>query len=259
MKTLIISVIACIAISHNSLAAVTMYATVENHTQQESSNKNIQSRIMDAFMSSFVDQNNSKITSLIDELSSSYEKSNNALFLYWKGYALYYDCIVSLKNGDREGAHSILNKAIETLESIDRKNTEDYALLSMFQSFSCQFLGFPTVIKASKNATVNIQRAIDLDENNIRAYYVLANNDYYTPENYGGGKDVEKYALKALSLPSQSIENPYLPSWGRQESYELLTNHYIKHKEIEKAKKYIDMGLKEYPNSYVLKSNKAKV
>ena len=38
---------------------------------------------------------------LIDELSASYEKSKNSLFLYWKGYALYLSCIISLKSADR--------------------------------------------------------------------------------------------------------------------------------------------------------------
>lgn len=129
----------------------------------------------------------------------------------------------------------------------------------MLKSFSCQFLRFPEVVQASKDATTYIERAIELDENNLRAYYVLANNNYYTPANYGGGKGVEKYILKALSLPTRKIDNPYLPSWGRQESYELLTNHYIKQQEFEKAKIYIDLGLTEFPKSFVLKSNKTKL
>ncbi len=259
MKTLIILIITLIAISQNSLAAVLASTKFENIINQESSKKNIQTQIMNAFMSSFEDQNNSKITSLIEELSSSYEKSNNTLFLYWKSYALYYNSIISLKNRDKESAHTEIVKAIGTLESIERKNSEDYALLSMLQNFSCQFLGFPEIIHASKKAMTYIERAIELDENNPRIYYVLANNDYYTPENYGGGIEVEKYALKAISLYTQKLENPDLPSWGRQESYELLTNHYIKLKEFEKAKKYIDLGLKEYPNNYVLNSNNVKL
>ena len=261
MKTLIISIIALTVISsQNSLATTTtMYAKRVNAAFQDSSKQSIQTQIMDAFMSSFVEQNNSKMTSLINELASSYKESENSLFLYWEGYALYYNCIISLKNSDRESAHTELTKAIKTLESIERKNSEDYALLSMLESFSCQFLGFPEVIQASKNATTYIERAIELDENNLRAYYVLANNDYYTPDNYGGGKNVEKYALKAISLPAQKVNNPYLPSWGRQESYELITNHYIKQKDTEKAKKYVEQGLNEYPNSYVLKSNEAKL
>ena len=87
----------------------------------------------------------------------------------------------------------------------------------------------------------------------------MANNDYYTPEAYGGGNNVEENALKSLSLPVQEINNPYLPSWGRQESYELLTNYYIKKNMMDKAKVYIELGLAEYPDSYTLKYNKANL
>ena len=87
----------------------------------------------------------------------------------------------------------------------------------------------------------------------------MANNDYYTPETYGGGNNVEENLLKAISLPPQKINNPYLPSWGRQESFELLTSFYLKKKDKENARKYIELGLAEYPGSYTLKYNKSKL
>jgi len=243
MKTIFISMVMLASFLH-----------VEAQTEQS-----IQQKIMDAFMTSFVEQNNSKMVSLIDEISVMHDKSKNNLFLYWKGYAHYYNCIIHLKNGDRNKAHEELKKGIDVLESIPTKNSEDCALLSMLHSFSCQFLGFPEVVQASKDAARYIERAMELDEKNLRVYYVLANNDYYTPSAYGGGSKVEEYALKALSLPAQSINNPYLPSWGRQESYELLTNHYIKVKNVEQARKYIKQGLSEYPDSHTLKYNQSKL
>ena len=199
------------------------------------------------------------MTSLIDELSSLYDQRKNSLFLYWKGYALYYNSIIYLKTGDKENAYEELKKGIGSLESIETKSSEDCVLLSMLHSFSCQFLGYPKVVQASKDATGYIERAMKLDENNPRVYYVLANNDYYTPATYGGGSKVEQYALKTLSLPVQKMDNPYLPSWGRQESYELLTSYYIKKKNMKQAKKYIELGLAEYPDSHTLKYNNSKL
>lgn len=257
MKTLIFALIALMAITTPTTANSNLTEVAENNDVINLCD--IQEKIIDAFMSSFADQNDSKITSIIEDLSSSYESNKNSLFLYWKGYALYYNSIFYLKNSNKTNSKTTLMNGIKALKLIKKKSSEDYALLSMLESFSCQFLVFPEVIKASKDATTYIERAIDLDENNLRAYYVLANNDYYTPENYGGSKNVEKYALKAISLPAQKVDNPYLPSWGRQESYELLTNYYIKQKDIENAKKYVKLGLIEYPDSFVLKSNKSKL
>lgn len=261
MKSLLlISIIALSAVFQNSYATANVYLGIDDQVCVEAQvEQNVHNRIMDAFMNSFVEQNNSKMLSLLDELSSLYHKSNNSIFLYWKGYALYYCSIIYLKKGERDKSYEELKKGIEALELIKKKNSEDYTLLSMLHSFSCQFLKFPKVIQASKNATDYIERALKLDDNNPRAYYVLANNDYYTPETYGGGNKVEEYALKALSIPAQKIANPYLPSWGRQECYELLTNYYIKKKNMKQAKKYIELGLLEYPDSYTLKYNKSKL
>ena len=258
MKPFIISIAALILAFNVSFAKANKCFIVKEQVNVDTQAcQNIQSRIMDAFMDSFAARNNLKIASLIDELSSLYSKSTNSIFLYWKGYALYYNSIIHLKNGQKDKSYEELKKGIEALESIKKKNSEDCALLSMLYSFSCQFLNFPKVIYASNNATSYIKKAMKLDKNNPRVYYVLANNDYYTPKAYGGGSNVEKYALKALSLPVQKITNPYLPSWGRQETYELLTNYYIKKKNMEQAKKYIELGLLEYPNSYTLKYNKS--
>lgn len=116
MKALITSMIALIAILYYSSAANTATAATINHTMQESSTQqNIQNQIMDAFMCSFADQSNSKMTSLISELSTSYGKSRKSLFLYWKGYALYYNCIIFLKNRESVCAQKELSKAIEVL------------------------------------------------------------------------------------------------------------------------------------------------
>lgn len=189
MKSTVIFILALIAVFRNSYASpATSFVAEEQVNADTMVKQNIHGRIMDAFMNSFAVQNNSKMLSFIDELSSLYNRSNNPIFLYWKGYALYYNSITYLKNAERDKSY-----------------------------------------------------------------------DYYTPETYNRVSKVEEYALKALSLPAQKIADPDLPSWGRQESYELLTNYYLKKKNLEQAKKYIEQGLLEYPDSYTLNYNRSKL
>lgn len=259
MKTLFISLGLFLSMSLSSLAETSNYSFIDASVQEEQSEQSIQSRIMAAFQNSFVVQSNSEMLQLIDEISSSYEKSQNPLFLYWKGYACYYNSIYYLKNGDKDRAHEELKNGINAMETNKIKNSEDCALLSMMYSFSCSFVVFPKVIIASKKANDYIEKAMELDNKNPRVYYVMANNDYYTPETYGGGEKVEENAIKALSFPAQEISNPYLPSWGRQESYELLVSHYMKNGNLGLAKKYVELGLAEFPDSYTLKYNKSKL
>jgi hypothetical protein len=247
MKTLIFTLILASAIPHNS------YASPDNSKAAGS-----QSQIMDAFVNSSAD-NNLKLLSLIDTLSSSYQESGSPVFLYWKAYAMYYNSIIYLQKGDKEKGKNELNQGIEALESIKEKNSEDCALLCMLYTFSCQFYAFPKVITPFSKANDYAKKAIKLNENNLRAYYVAASLDYYTPQQYGGGKKAENYLLKALALKAPEIENPYSPSWGRQECFELLTDYYIKKQSFDEAKTYIEAGLKDYPDSYVLKRNQQKL
>ena len=83
---------------------------------------------------------------------------------------------------------------------------------------------FETYEKCSNCA----EKALELDDNNIRAYYALATYDMYS-----GGKNIEKYLLKALAI-KQPKAKPIFAYLGREEIYALLSTHYIKEKNMTK-------------------------
>ncbi|MGL4993953.1 MAG: hypothetical protein ACRC6R_07525 [Bacteroidales bacterium] len=225
----------------------------------DSSRVSMEQRVQCCFENSFKEEGNYSLTELIDELRDEYIESKDDRLLYWKSYAMYYNSILFLKKGDWSSAESEVKRGIDLLKRIQSKSSDDYALLSMLQNYSCQFASFPAIIKLSRAATSSIDMAIEIDPSNPRAYYVYANNDFNVPENYGGGKRVEEYALKSLELSSSIGQELLIPSWGRRECYELITNFYIKRNNKIKAKEYLDMGLKEYPNSFVLIENMSKI
>jgi len=216
-------------------------------------------RVIDSFESSFRNGQGTTLPKLIAQLKDQYAESRDERLLYWKGFAIYYNSILFLKNGDNQKAESEVNRGIEILKSIKSKSSDTYALLSMLQNYSCQFARFPSIIKLSREATASIEKAIEIDPNNPRALYIYANNDFNVPESYGGGKRVEEFAIKSLSLPVSTSEDLLTPTWGRQECYELITNYYIRRGDQVKALRFIDMGLSEYPNSFMLNSNKNKI
>jgi hypothetical protein len=94
----------------------------------------------------------------------------------------------------------------------------------------------------------NCRQAIELDSTNARAYFAFASNEYHMPEKLGGGKETESYLLKAISISSK--KNGYLPTWGKEESYELLIKWYIRKEMNNKAKEYFFIAKKEFSNSY---------
>ncbi len=220
--------------------------------------KGVQEQISNAFAQSMITRNNQGFVTLSNRLEQLYKKKNQSLILYWRAYLQFYSSIYYLKTGDKKAAEKEIDKGIDWLKEMKNKNSEDYALLAMLQGFGIQFKGIQAMFIAG-DITKNGKQAIALDPDNLRAYYVYASNDFYTPAKYGGRKEAEKYLLKALSLPVQKVKNSYLPSWGKEESYDLLIKLYIKQEKWELAKKYFQQGIKAFPESYTLNQLAAKL
>ncbi|MFV0266755.1 MAG: hypothetical protein ACK5HT_06435 [Draconibacterium sp.] len=211
----------------------------------------IQSKIYNAFVQSLMSRDSQPIRTLNTGLENLYETNPNNLIQYWRSYLQFYSSIYYLKNGDEKSAEKETDKGIGLLEEMDNKSSEDFALLSMLQGFGIQFKGIKAMF-VSAEIKKNAKQAIAMDSTNLRAYYVYANNDFHTPEKYGGGKEAEAYLVKAVSLPAQTIKNEYLPSWGKEESYEMLIKLYIRQERWDLVKKYFQEGIKEFPNSYTI-------
>ena len=237
--------------------AVNYYVQVEQ-TQQDTLLKGIQEKIYNAFVESLMSKDNKKLSGLSNKLAMLYKDKKQNLVQYWRAYLQFYSSIYYLKKGDKKTAEKEIDKGIDWLKEMKHKNSEDYALLAMLQGFSLQFKGMKAMF-ISGDIKKNAQTAIALDSTNLRAYYVYASNDFYTPEKYGGGKECEKYLLKAVSLPAQQVKNDYLPSWGKEESYEMLIKYYIRKEKWDDANKYYQEAIKMFPDSYTISQLASKL
>jgi hypothetical protein len=211
----------------------------------------IQIKIYGAFVKGRITQSNDALNELGIQLENLYKVKNQNLILYWLSYLKFYSSINYLSRGDSKSAENEVNKGIEVIKSIGKKSSEDYVVLAMLQGISIQF-DISKAMFISEEINNNISSAISLDSLNLRAWYVLASNDFYTPEEYGGGNKAEKCLLKAISLPVQKINNSYLPSWGKEESYEILIKFYIKNAKRDLAKKYFQEAIAAFPKSYTI-------
>ncbi len=237
---------------------VITYETFIKQNKPNSLLLNIQSKIRIAFLQDIVTHKNTQLAILAKQLDSLYSVSNQNLIRYWQAYTQFYISITYMDMENKKRAGKENDIGVNYLKGIKNKNSEDYALLAMMQGFSIQFKGM-RVVFISSSAKENAQNALLLDSTNLRANYVYASNDFYTPKAYGGGEEAEKYLLKAISLPEQKVKNGYLPSWGKEETYEMLVKLYIKKKNWELAKKYYRQGLSLFPKSYRLNQLAAKL
>ena len=211
-----------------------------------------QQRIYNAFLSCFKTNSPDNLLSLESALSAS---PSSPMRNYWIAYAGYYKNLFYLKTGKREESSKALEAAIMAIDSVKDKNSELYALTAFLQSFSMQFNRNSAQALFSK-IKQNAQKALDLDSTNVRAWYIMGNNDMYLPVAFGGGKMCEKYLLKAISMPEQSVPDPTMPVWGKSEAYSALVEYYIGNECFDKAKKYVLEGLALYPDDYMLHQHK---
>ena len=218
----------------------------------------IQNKIKTTFVNSLVSKNDKSLIELNTELKDYAKINEQNIITYWQAYSQFYTSIFYLANEDRKTSEKEVDKGIDYLKSIKNKNSEDYALLAMLQGFSIQFKGMQAMFIGPK-ATKNAKKAIALDSTNLRAYFVYGSNDFYTPEQYGGGKEAEKYLLKAISIPTEEGENTILPSWGKEEAYEILIRLYIKKEDWDLAKKYFYEAISQFPDSYIINQLKTKL
>ncbi|MEO0573227.1 MAG: hypothetical protein AAF039_16085 [Bacteroidota bacterium] len=213
--------------------------------------KGIQTKIFDAFVQTNIQKDPKVLLDLKGKLQNLANSNPNKVVTYWQSYLQYYLSIFYVTQKNAEKAEEEIDTAVDLMDDMRDKNSEDYALLALSQSFSIQFKGFKAMF-ISRSIKKNGKRAMAMEPKNLRAYYVLASNDFYTPEKYGGGEQAESLLLKAIALPEQLNENPYLPSWGKAESYELLVKHYLKSEDKVNAKIYCKEGLDQFPNNYGL-------
>ena len=218
----------------------------------------IQDKIYGAFIQGVTSNKNDALLALQSSLEKAYKKTPHKIIQYWTAYLHYYSSIYYIKLGDEKNSEKAADQGVDILKEMKHKNSEDYALLAMLQGFSMQFKGMKVMFMAGEVKN-NLENARELDSTNVRAYYVSGSNDFYTPEKYGGGQKVEEYLLKAIELPSQKMKNEVLPSWGKDQAYELLIKHYMKKENWEKAKKSFSEAIAAYPENYMLKQIAVKL
>lgn len=219
----------------------------------------IEQKIFQSFVSSITTQKDEQLQSLKKELATLQKQRNQNIIAYWQGYLAYYHAIFALQTGKKDLAETYTDEGIELLDNLKNKNSEDYAMLALLQSFSTQFKSGFKAPFISSTVKGNTEKAMALDKDNLRAYYVYANSDFYTPEQYGGGKEAEQYLLKAIALQPQKVPNAMLPSWGKEEAYEMLIKFYIRKEKWEQAKKYFQEASTNYPNNYNISKLAAKL
>jgi tetratricopeptide (TPR) repeat protein len=227
-------------------------ASLKSIDQNDTLLINIQGKVMDAFVNSKLSKSDKALADLEQALLNLNRYYYNGIIIYWYSYTCYYHAILLMSEKEIKGSEKILDDGIMQLKKVSMLNSEHLSLLALMESFSIQYASGLEVPFISKRVKQNAEKALELDSLNLRAYFVLGSNDFYTPEQYGGGKKAAGYFIKATRLNDQSVPNPYLPSWGKNSAYEMLIRFYINHKQFAEAKKYYQEAIALFPDDYMI-------
>jgi tetratricopeptide (TPR) repeat protein len=184
---------------------------------------------------------------IIDRLNTSFIETKDPIYDYWIAFAMYRQSILFMTNKNEKKALKILQKGIERLEKSSYRNSEILALQGSMLSFSINFQSdLAAIISAKANILYN--KAIQENDNNLRAYLGVGRSDYYKPTEYGGGLKVESFLKQALNKPDKSYNHALAPTWGRNQVYYYLASYYEKENRIGEAKLFCSNGLKLFPD-----------
>ena len=253
---LLIGLQSCNSVSANTVSMEETSSELEIYLKTDQTNNdlltNIQAKIDQAFMASIMSNSMTALNEIYNELQTLNTEKPNNLLNYWMAYTSYQKAICYIKKGEKDNSESSCEEGIKQLEAIDKMNSEDFALLAYITSFSIQFKGGLKAAATSSRVKKYAEKALELSDKNLRAYYVLGSNDFYTPEQFGGGKKAEGFLTKAVGCDNQIIEGAYFPSWGKEGAYELLIKCHIKNQNLDKAKEIYKAAVAEFPESYMI-------
>lgn len=227
--------------------ALTMRAQVKGNQPQ---NKNYQQAIVDSMSKAMLSRNIAPLDNVEKELKA---KKPNRVYNYWLSFCLLHKALYLTTMKQDQQAQACLNEGEHIFETQVGKNAEEYALLAYIQGVSIKFVkGMDAAVIARKSVN-NAQQATQIDPKNTRAWYVLGMLDYYTPKQFGGQQKCEALLEKALAQPTSKTNNPYEPTWGRKEVYNLLLEYLVTTGNKEKAKTIYQKAKTEFPNAPELK------
>lgn len=158
------------------------------------------------------------------ELANNFERIGNAektqwLPFYYAGYCTvinaYTEKDVAKKDAIADKAQQFINQADSIL---GKENSETDVIKSMIATAHMTVDPQNRYMTYGPQITAYLEKSKGLDSTNPRPVLVQAENTFYTPEQFGGGKDAAKsFFDKAKTLVDNfKPETEISPNWGKQ-------------------------------------------
>lgn len=204
------------------ITAIAILVTVSGYAQSE--------RYVAAMKKNLSQFDSVKATSDYQALAAAFERIGDAektqwLPYYYAGFALttpgWQDTKLD-KDANAEKIKALCDKA-DALAQDNEAKSEILSIRNM--AATQQMMVDPQARWASygQESGGYLQKAMQLNPNNPRLYYLQGANIFGTPEQFGGGKAKAKPILeKAVALYKAEQVKPLYPGWGQKRAEDML-------------------------------------
>ncbi len=157
------------------------------------------------------------------DLANNFERIGDAEKTQWLPYyyasyctitSAYRETDLSKKDAIGDKSKALLDKAVAIL---GKENSETYVIRAMIATTHMTVDPQSRYMTYGAEIKEDLQKSISLDATNPRPVLIQAENIFYTPEGFGGGKDVAKpmFTKASAMLDSFKPETELSPSWGK--------------------------------------------
>lgn len=190
-------------------------------------------------------------------------ESRNFYPLYYIALCDYRLATYYLTLGQMDKAEPYIKEGQDYLKKAMEVNPDSGEL----DAFYAYMLGFEIALDPGKAMSLGIQsfqyfgKAFEKSPENPRIHYLKGVSDLYTPEQYGGGADAAiKTLTKSVELfEKEDIQDPVLPSWGKDEAYVFLGMAHNMKGDKDKAAELFKKALEVNPEFMMAKDELEKI
>ena len=186
---------------------------------------------VDAMQKNIADFKKAKTIEQYQATANSFERISNINQSKWlpSYYVAHVYIIMSFVEKDSDKRDQYLDKSqifIDNCQKIVKNESEVYVLQGFLYQARISVSPMLRGMKYSAKASEALNKAIKINSDNPRAYYLLGQNLLHTPSMFGGGTDAacpyltKAKAKYAIFKPKSSIS----PNWGEKATLKLLEN-----------------------------------
>ena len=180
----------------------------------------------DAMQKNLAIMDSAKTTADFNAVSASFERIGDAEKTQWLPYYWAALAKAHIQRADNTADKDKLAEEIKALcakgEAIN-DNSEFCTIRDMAAVQQMQVNPQERYQTYGVEAATALQKGMQMDPKNPRLYYLQAMSIFYTPTQYGGGKDKAKIIFqKAADLYKTEEKKPLYPTWGAQQTDAML-------------------------------------